>query len=175
MEPTEITAGRWHLRPWRVEDVPRVVEICQDPEIPRWTSVPTPYAESDAAWFVDHAAAGWQDGSAASFAVCEVLEGAVMGSVAVRRQEEPGTWDVGYLVAAEARGQGLMSEVLGTVTRWAFAELGAQRVLWKAVVGNAASLRVAEKAGFVRGPDEPGGLELRGERYDCWTAVLLPE
>jgi Acetyltransferase (GNAT) domain len=36
------------LRPFTRDDVPAIVAACQDPEIPRWTSVPSPYAESDA-------------------------------------------------------------------------------------------------------------------------------
>ena len=36
------------LRPWSLDDVPAVTAACQDPEIPRWTTVPTPYAEEDA-------------------------------------------------------------------------------------------------------------------------------
>ena len=36
------------LRPFVDEDVPAIVAACQDPEIPRWTSVPSPYTEDDA-------------------------------------------------------------------------------------------------------------------------------
>jgi RimJ/RimL family protein N-acetyltransferase len=36
----ELSDGSLLLRPWRAEDVPRVAEICRDPEISRWTTVP---------------------------------------------------------------------------------------------------------------------------------------
>jgi hypothetical protein len=31
------------LRAWRSDDRERIVAALQDPEIPRWTSVPSPY------------------------------------------------------------------------------------------------------------------------------------
>src|SRR3954466_5430595 len=33
-------------------DVPALVAACQDPEIPRWTAVPSPYTEADARAFL---------------------------------------------------------------------------------------------------------------------------
>ena len=53
MEPVEITAGSLHLRPWESGDAEQVYEACQDPELQRWTTIPVPYAERDAVWFVD--------------------------------------------------------------------------------------------------------------------------
>ena len=46
------------LRPWREEDAPDVARICQDPEIPRWTNVPSPYSEEDARAFIRDTLAG---------------------------------------------------------------------------------------------------------------------
>jgi hypothetical protein len=40
------------LRPFTEDDVPAIVAACQDPEIPRWTRVPSPYTEADARAFV---------------------------------------------------------------------------------------------------------------------------
>jgi hypothetical protein len=36
----ELSDGSLLLQPWRGEDVPHVAEICRDPEISRWTTVP---------------------------------------------------------------------------------------------------------------------------------------
>ena len=43
-----------------------------------------------------------------------------------------------------------------------------------ALVGNDASLRVAEKLGFQREGTARAGLLHRGERRDGWVAGLLP-
>ena len=46
------------LRPWRPQDVPAIVAACQDPEIPKWTLVPSPYSADDARlWLAAQSAA----------------------------------------------------------------------------------------------------------------------
>jgi RimJ/RimL family protein N-acetyltransferase len=72
MEPTEITAGTLHLRPFQPWDAAEVLAACQDPEIPRWTHVPSPYtAEHARAWVEEVSPQGWADGTTASFAVLD--------------------------------------------------------------------------------------------------------
>lgn len=47
--PTQaLRDGPTALRPWRDSDIGALVFACQDPEISRWTRVPSPYGESDA-------------------------------------------------------------------------------------------------------------------------------
>ena len=41
------------LRPFERGDVAAIVAACQDSEIPRWTSVPASYTESDALAWLD--------------------------------------------------------------------------------------------------------------------------
>jgi RimJ/RimL family protein N-acetyltransferase len=62
-----------------------------------------------------------------------------------------GVAEVGYWVAATVRGRGVATAALGLIARWAFAaapELA--RLQLRADVTNAASNRVAAKAGFTR-------------------------
>ena len=53
------------------------------------------------------------------------------------------------MVAPAARGRGVATEVLGLLTDWAFAEVGALRVRLVIDVTNTASARVAERCGYV--------------------------
>src|SRR4051812_28052393 len=104
MDPVEITAGRLHLRPWQPTDAAAVLSACTDPETQRWTSVPAPYTAEHARAFVEETApAGWADGSALTFAVCDSTTGEVLASVAVRQGHHE-TWDVGYWAIPAARG-----------------------------------------------------------------------
>ena len=60
------------LRPYERGDVPAIVAACQDPEIPRWTSVPSPYTEADAlAWL--------ESDEEESFAVVDRSTGELLG------------------------------------------------------------------------------------------------
>ncbi|MDP3712102.1 MAG: GNAT family N-acetyltransferase [Mycobacteriales bacterium] len=172
--PVEITAGRWHLRTWQPWDAERVVQMLQDPATQRFTTVPVPYTREHAQDFAAQAAATWADGTAATWAVCDATDPTPLGALALRATRTPGTWSCGFHTAVEARGRGLMPDALAAACRWAFGELGAQRVEWRAHVGNWASRRVAEKAGFTVEGVQRSGLEHRGERVDCWVGARLP-
>jgi len=57
---------------------------------------------------------------------------------------------IGYGVRAEVRGRGVATRAVRLVSAWAFEECGVQRLQLRADVLNAASQRVAERAGFHR-------------------------
>ena len=175
MEPSSITAGRLHLRPWQAGDEPAALAACTDPETVLWTQVPEDYtAEHAHAWVHQLAPEGWASGKDLSFAVCDSTTGEVLASVALRPGADPEVWDVGYWCLPSARGQGVVPEALGALCRWGFAELAARRIEWRAAVGNWASRRAAEKAGFhVEGALRQGMVQ-RGEPRDCWIGALLP-
>lgn len=173
MEPVEISAGRLHLRPWTAYDESAVLEACSDPEIQRWTPLPSPYTREDArAWLTATVPAGWESGTTASFAVVDATSGDVLASAGLHRIAD-GSAEVGYWCAPAARGADVMTEAVGAVCRWAFAELGLQRVEWVAGVGNWPSRAVAEKCGFrIEGVIRDGILQ-RGTRMDGWLGALL--
>ncbi|MGH2801119.1 MAG: GNAT family N-acetyltransferase [Thermoleophilaceae bacterium] len=50
-EAVTLSDGEIALRPFIEDDVPAITAACQDPEIPRWTLVPSPYTEEDARAF----------------------------------------------------------------------------------------------------------------------------
>lgn len=175
VDPTEITAGRLHLRPWKEGDQQVLVAAGSDPETARWTNVPSPYTRAAAdEWVRVTAPRGWADGTALSFAVCDSTTSEVLASVALRQGCDPGVWDIGYWCVPQHRGQGVVPEALGSLCRWGFGALGASRIEWMAQVGNHASLRSAQKAGFQLEGVLRAGLVHRGEHLDGWVAGLLP-
>ncbi|MGH3450260.1 MAG: GNAT family N-acetyltransferase, partial [Haloechinothrix sp.] len=52
MEPVELSDGDLLLRPWQPQDAEAVYRACRDPEIQRWTTVPSPYLREHAEHFV---------------------------------------------------------------------------------------------------------------------------
>jgi RimJ/RimL family protein N-acetyltransferase len=174
MEPVEITAGRLHLRPWLPSDASAVLAACTDPAIQRWTTVPVPYTAEHARHFVEeHGPKGWVDDTDYGFAVCDSTSSDLLAAVSVRRHAARDAWDVGYWAVPSARGTGVVTDALGVVCRWAFAELGAERIEWYAEVGNVASRRVAEKAGFTVEGVLRSGIPGRDGRVDCWIGARL--
>jgi RimJ/RimL family protein N-acetyltransferase len=177
LEPAEIVAGRLQLRPMLPTDVDAVYTACQDPDMQRWTRVPVPYGRHHAEEFVAaNSVEGWGTGAGRSYAVTDATTGELLGTVGlVEFDVQHSTAEVGYWVAPEARGCGVATQATLALARWCFGALGIGRLQWTAEVGNAASRRVAEKAGFtfegilrdrLRGRD--------GSRSDAWVASLLP-
>jgi RimJ/RimL family protein N-acetyltransferase len=142
--------GPTRLRPWRDDDVPDIAEACRDPEIARWTTVPEDYSEADARAFLLYRYDALLAGTTAPFAVVSETD-QVLGSIALMRLD----WDharaeSGYWLAHWGRGQGHATRALGLICHWGFTALALERVELFAATGNAASQRVAERAGFVR-------------------------
>ncbi len=176
VEPPEISAGRLHLRAWRTGDEAAVLAACTDAETVRWTTVPEGYTPEQAREYVARRAPeGWSSDSEYAFAVCDSTSGAVLANVALRPGRSAGLYDVGYWCTPAARGQGVVPEALGALCRWGFAELAAHRVEWRAAVGNWASRRAAEKAGFRIEGVLRSAVAHGGAQVDGWLGALLPD
>ncbi|MCM3885666.1 GNAT family N-acetyltransferase [Frankia sp. R82] len=176
LEPAEITAGRLHLRPWQPYDIDAVHQACQDPQIARYNRLPQPYGRRDAESFVlDVAPAAWAEGTGTPFAVVDATTERLLASIELMGISTSGEAEIGYWCAADARGQGVVSQAVTTITRWGFAMLGLARIEWRAAVGNDASRRVAQRTGFTLEGTLPQALLLGdGRRVDCWIGSRLP-
>ena len=177
MEPVEIRTDRLILRPWRPEDADAVLAACTDPVTQRWTSgLPSPYTAQNAKEYVEELApAAWSAGTAYSFAATDRQTGELVANVALRPRSVNTSHDVGYWAAPGARGRGLTTEALSALCRWGFTELGATRIEWHARVGNWASRRVAEKAGFSIEGTLRAGLVAGDGRSDSWIGARLAD
>lgn len=170
-QPT-LTGAKVVLRPWEPADADAVFAACQDVEIQRWTTVPSPYSHSDAVGYVTEvASAAWQHGGAV-FAVIDAATGELAGSIGAHGMSD-GVAHVGYWTAATARGRGLTSDALRTLTSWFLREGGAARVELVVEPGNVGSVRVAEAAGFTREGLLRQRLVLRGRRADVAMYSML--
>ncbi|MFF1415016.1 GNAT family N-acetyltransferase [Streptomyces sp. NPDC058289] len=173
MEPTTLTTERLVLRPHVPSDTGEVYAACQDPAIQRWIPVPVPYGRADAESYVAKVPTGWREDSEYAFAVRLGADGPLVATIGVM-QRGPSAHEVGFWTAPEHRRRGYLAEALPVVARWAFTEAGCVRLIWRAGVGNDASLAVAEKAGFVIEGVQRAGIEIRETLRDCWTGALLP-
>ena len=149
------------LRQWGEEDVPALVDILQDPAIVRWTRIPCPYTEAHARAFITGPAV-----PETSFAIIDAGDGRLIGAIGLR-PAGPRGGQVGYWVAAAERGRGVATRALRLLTRWAFDDLGLERVEVLVQPENAASRRVPEKAGFRRERYLPRHLDVNGGRRDA--------
>ncbi|MFJ8577120.1 GNAT family N-acetyltransferase [Micromonospora sp. NPDC093277] len=171
------TAGTTELRLRSLEerDLDAVVTTCQDEQTVRWTSVPHPYRREHAESFLDITQAAWARGTSAPYTVADP-DDRYVASIDLRIfPADPLVADVGFMTAPSARGRGYLPAALAALCAWGFTTLGLARIEWRANVGNTASRRAAEKAGFVVEGTLRGGIQHRGERRDVWVGTLLPE
>jgi RimJ/RimL family protein N-acetyltransferase len=164
------TAPGLVLRLWAEGDAPALVAAHRDPLLRRWLLHPIT-SEEQASQVIETRRADARAGKSFSFAVLEqVADGeadCLVGGVSLRRLEPAasaaaasgaGTFDagtaaaeVGYWVAAPARGRGVAPRALDAACEWALRTLrdpplGRLELIHS--VGNQASCRVAEKTSF---------------------------
>jgi RimJ/RimL family protein N-acetyltransferase len=140
------------LRRWRSEDAPDVTRACDDPLMARWLPLPTPYTAEDGVHYVDvSTATSWADGRAAELAVTDAATDELLGACGLKLGARAlGVGEVGYWTAPWARGRGVAGRAAAVIAQWGLTTLGLSRVELLAAVGNEASQRAAERAGYVR-------------------------
>lgn len=176
MESATLTTGRLVLRAPTEHDVDAITEACQDPEIPRWTTVPSPYTREHGEGFVRLIAEWWDDDSQAVWGIYadDVFVG-VVGLHHITADTGGGAAELGYWMVESARGKGYLVEAARAAIDWGFTELGLARIHWQAVAGNVPSARAARALGFrYEGLMRQRLTSPRG-RDDGWVAGLLPD
>lgn len=172
-----VTAGgeAIQLRRPQIRDIDAIVTTCRDPATVRWTTIPSPYQRTDAEYFVGtYAHDRWTNGRGAVFVIVDATD-RYLGSMELRLSPvDQLTADVGFMTAPYARGRGYAPAALDALCVWGFRTLGLVRIEWRAEVGNIASRRTAEKAGFIFEGTARSALARRdGTRVDAWVGARL--
>ena len=146
---TTLTVDELVLRPWRPDDASALYDACQDPEIARWVTIPQPYLMADAVAFIDVSRTMWRDGTGAPFAIVDANTDRLLGAV-TRFGPDGHQATFGLWLTAEARGRGVGTRALRLAADWTLATTTAFRLDAFIMVGNEASFRMTERAGFRR-------------------------
>lgn len=148
--PALATERLW-LREIVDADAAALFAIHGNPQVMRWFGS-DPLADETAALLMIRTFAGWRQ---------LVNPGTRWG---LERKDQPGligscglfSWNrqwrkctVGYELAPEATGQGLMTEALRAILEWGFAQMGVNRIDAQIHPANARSIRLASRLGFV--------------------------
>ena len=179
LHPPRLTDGVIGLRALDERDVPAIVAACRDPEIPRWTRVPSPYTPEDARSYLAVAAADAAVGLGVALAVTDAAD-AFIGTIGLMEVDrERGTGEIGYWTAAPARGRGVTVRAVVLLRDWAVRELGLATLEILPHEDNMPSRVVAERAGFgwtgavVTLPRMPPGRQ-QGYRVHRWRSGQPP-
>lgn len=144
-----LRTSRLTLRPLQAGDAPWIAREISDPEVQRWlTSPPHPYRLADARTFL----AGF---SGRDWCCAIEFEDAPRGVISIARACEfvatrPAEPELGYWLARDAWGQGLMTEAASALVARYFATAGAAEIHSGWIEGNGGSQRVLDKLGARR-------------------------
>lgn len=137
------------IRPWRADDAPALSRALSDPAIlcRLRDGIPFPYTESDA---LDYINAMLSANRNSTFAYAVDLDGTAVGSIGLFRQENihRRTAELGYYLAQEHWGNGIMTAAVKLACEKAFADTDIVRIFAMPFANNFGSRRVLEKAGF---------------------------
>ena len=108
-QPDSLSEGAVTLRPWHEDFAPSLEERINDRAVAEFMdTVPQPYSLADAHEFIERSRQGWLTGDTTTFAIfVDGIEGATGGLGVHWNEREHGVAEVGYWVAAEARGRGV--------------------------------------------------------------------
>ena len=139
--------GLWVRRP-READAEAILRACHDPDVVRFTRVPAAMTIEDVHDFRLSGARDALEGTA-FHAVAVDGDGTLLGACGLVDVD----WldlvgEVGYWTAPDHRGRGVATRATRAVCRWAFDDLGLERLQLEASVRNPASNRVARRLGF---------------------------
>jgi len=137
------------LRRWKIDDVDSLVELANEWDIARnlRDAFPHPYTRDAAEAFTARAASG-EIGHLYAISV----EGRAVGGCGLKPKEdiERCSAEIGYWLGKPYWGRGLATAAVRSLTQFAFEHLGLARVFALPFEENLASVRVLEKAGFIR-------------------------
>jgi ribosomal-protein-alanine N-acetyltransferase len=168
--------GVVRLRLLAESDLPDIVEAVQDPEIPRWTTVPQPYGNEEARQWRRVSATGIEAGTDLATLIVSATGDDLLGAAGIHGIDPAsGRCSAGYWVAAEARGRGVAARAMRLLCAYAFDELGVKRIELWIDPENKNSLGVAESVGFTREGLLRSFMPIHGRRRDMLMYSLLPD
>ena len=142
-----LETDRLILRPWCEEDAEILYTYASDPEVGPPAGWPPHTSVENSREIIRTVLSAPE-----TFAVCLKENGKPIGSIGFHRNdlaEAADEYELGYWIGKPFWGRGLIPEAAREMLRYAFEELGMQRIWCGYYDGNEKSRRVQEKLGFV--------------------------
>lgn len=144
--PESFRTARLFLRKPRLDDAPLIfAAYARDPEVTRYLAFRPHCDLNESREAVDRFLRGWRSGKSFCWLIFHRETEELMGAIAAR--EDQGI-NLGYALARPHWRKGFMSEALGAIVEWAFAQPSIFRVWAVCDLENEASAAFLEKNGF---------------------------
>lgn len=182
MAPRKLDPGRMTLegdrvllRPLRPSDAEHIYMQARDPEVLRYTLLPTPYRPSDSRRFVRTATSKRWQGKCIAKAIVPKPGKALAGVITLDLNMAHRRGYVGYWLARPYWGKGLAKESLQLMLQLAFQVLGLSKVTSSVMHKNVRSYKLLEGVGFRLEGRQRRQILRNGEWYDELHYGLLRE
>lgn len=173
MPPEGIRAGDLILRLPGLDDVDALLPAFGDPELREAGNLPA-FGRDELAASLSELPALAESGRLLPLAAVDPRSGEVIGAGILHHLDaERKIVEIGYFVFPAARGRGAATTIARTLAEHAFS-VGVERVAAYVNVGNRASERVLERAGFTREGVIRSMPKPDGRRVDKMLFSLLP-
>lgn len=176
---TNLAAEQILLRPFHFSDAPMLAAAIQESlvDLKPWMSwAHDGYDQKEAGEFVALTRARWEEGTLYGFAIVDAQNGQLLGGVSLSHLHPVYHFcNLGYWVRTGRRGQGIAGQAARLAARFAFEKLKLVRVEVVVAVGNAASLKVAEKIGAHREGVLRNRVIVREQLHDGAMYSFVPQ
>ena len=166
------------LRPPEARDAEPLFDAIEESKqaLERWMSWYRPgFSLQDARAWIQHCRAEWEGGGDREFGIFDARSGEILGCAGVNQLNRVHAFgNVGYWVRTGSTGRGVATATVGLLAAFAFRELGLKRIEILTLTDNAASRRVAEKAGARYEGVARGRLLYNGTPMDAAMHAILP-
>ncbi len=173
MKAIRIMGDNIVLRELRMRDAGLIAKYLKGKEVKKYTStIPHPYSEKDAVSFIKKTAKEQKEKKSVRLAID--INGQLAGIISLERiSPEHKTAEVGYWLAKEHWGKGIMTEAVSLIKKYAFKELKLYRLHAKVMAPNIGSARVLKKSGFENEGLLKGHFVKFGKRYDVFYFGII--
>lgn len=138
------------IRKWKLSDAKDLASVISNKKIQDnlRDGLPYPYTEQDA---TDYISAMLSEDENETFAFAITIDNKAIGSIGAFRQKNihRHTAEIGYYIAEEYWGKGLMTEAVKQICSYIFDKSNIVRIYAEPFSYNKASCRVLEKTGFL--------------------------
>lgn len=174
---TFFSEGMIGIRPFNSDDVPALFAATREsiPELCGWMAwCHADYSLADCHAFMARSAADWKKGERHSFAIMDLRDGTLLGSVGLSPVPgAPRCANIGYWVRTSRTRRGIASIAAKLIARFGFEELGLERIELLILDQNKNSRRVAERMGAAL--ERRSRVSIRGVAHDALLYSLAAD
>ena len=146
-----LVTERLQLTPITAADAPALFVLRSDPAVMRFIDRPLAKTENDALALIELITTMLEKNEGLTWGLRKREDSTLMGTIGFWRVEKENyRAEIGYLLHPALQGKGVMREAMKAALDYGFGQMGLHSVEANVNPANEASIRLLEKAGFIR-------------------------